>query len=54
MNLNDRTRSSGIRDLFGLLNDLLQRFDWGLEDRQVSFKARYAFRQPLRPSRRRD
>ena len=30
VNLNDRTRSSGVRDLFGLLNDLLQRFDWGL------------------------
>ena len=30
VNLNDRTLSSAIRDLFGLLNDLLQRFDWGL------------------------
>jgi hypothetical protein len=34
-----------------LLNDLLQHFDWALQDDHVSLQARYALRQLLRPRR---
>ena len=35
--------------MLGLLNDLLQRFDRALQDDHMSFQARYALRQFLRP-----
>src|SRR6185312_14235029 len=43
--------SGSVGDVLGLLDDLLQGFDGALQDDQMSFEARYALGQFLRPRR---